>query len=156
MNWQCLLFEQLTTTQLYDLLKVRVDVFVVEQTCPYPELDDKDRKPGTLHLIGYDDDVIVAYARLLPPGISYPSVSFGRVLTAASHRSSGLGKQLIKQVLLECERHWPRQDIEIGAQEYLADFYGRFGFTATSTMYLEDDIPHIDMKLTKESTLTEQ
>lgn len=148
-NWQCLPFSRLTTHQLYALLKVRVDVFVVEQTCPYQELDDKDTHPGVLHLIGYDGDVIVAYARLLPPGLSYPSASIGRVLTVSAKRGSGLGYTLIEQALATCEVNWPGQNIEIGAQDHLRRFYEHFGFEATSTMYLEDDIPHVDMALTK-------
>ncbi len=85
-TWQCIPFCQLTTEQLYDLLKLRVDVFVVEQTCPYPELDNKDRMTGVHHLLGYQDKELVACARLLPMGVSYPSVSIGRVATKASAR----------------------------------------------------------------------
>lgn len=149
-TWQQLTFEQLSTTQLYQLLKLRVDVFVVEQTCPYPELDDKDHQRGVHHLLGYRDDQLVACARLLPPGISYPSASIGRVATKESERGSGLGHLLLQQALSSCQQLWPEQSIEIGAQEHLAKFYEKHGFVQTSPMYLEDDIPHIDMKLSKE------
>lgn len=148
-TWLLTPFSQLTTTQLYQLLKLRVDVFVVEQTCPYPELDDKDHQEGVHHLLGYKDGLLVACARLIPKGLSYPSVSIGRVATLASHRGSGLGHQLLKQALTGCESLWPGEKIEIGAQEHLADFYQQHGFVQTSDMYLEDDIPHIDMKLDK-------
>ncbi|WP_073584928.1 GNAT family N-acetyltransferase [Vibrio quintilis] len=147
-TWQFLPFSQLTTTQLYQLLKLRVDIFVVEQTCPYPELDDKDHQPGVHHLLGYQDDQLIACARLLPKGLSYPSVSIGRVAILETKRG-GTGHQLMAQALKHCESLWPGETIEIGAQKHLADFYGKHGFVQTSSMYLEDDIPHIDMKLKK-------
>lgn len=148
-TWQLIPFSALTTTQLYQLIKLRVDVFVVEQTCPYPELDDKDHQDGVHHLLGYKDGLLVACARLLPKGISYPSVSIGRVATQSTQRGSGLGHQLLQQALVGCESLWPEEDIEIGAQEHLSAFYRQYGFVQTSEMYLEDDIPHIDMKLEK-------
>lgn len=148
-TWQLKPFSDLTTEQLYSLLKLRVDVFVVEQTCPYPELDDKDHRLGVFHLLGYQDDELIACARLLPKGISYPSVSIGRVATKESHRGGGLGHKLLQQALANCDSLWPGESIEIGAQEHLASFYQRHGFVQTSAMYLEDDIPHIDMKLEK-------
>ncbi|CAH0536059.1 GNAT family N-acetyltransferase [Vibrio marisflavi] len=148
-TWQLKSFLQLTTTELYQLLKLRVNVFVVEQTCPYPELDDKDHQHDVHHLLGYQGDKLVACARLLPKGISYPSVSIGRVATSESHRGDGLGHQLLQKALSSCEALWPNETIELGAQEHLANFYRQHGFVQTSEMYLEDDIPHIDMKLEK-------
>lgn len=148
-HWQLVPFNDLTTHQLYQVLKLRVDVFVVEQTCPYPELDNKDCLEGVHHLLGYKEDELIACARLLPCGVSYPSVSIGRVATKKAHRGGGLGHQLLQQALAGCEQLWPRTDVEIGAQEHLAGFYEQHGFVATSQMYLEDDIPHIDMKLSK-------
>ena len=148
-EWQTYPFHELTTTQLYQMLKLRVDVFVVEQTCPYPELDDKDHQSEVHHLLGYLDSQLVACARLLPPGLSYSSVSIGRVATGENYRGNGLGHELLRRALNECERLWPGVDIEIGAQEHLASFYGQHGFIQTSAMYLEDDIPHIDMKQSK-------
>lgn len=148
-DWQLIPFSQLTTTQLYQLLKLRVDVFVVEQTCPYPELDDKDHQPNVYHLLGYQHGQLVACARLLPKGISYPSVSIGRVATSIDQRKGGLGHQLLKQALNGCQRLWPNESIEIGAQQHLHGFYQQHGFVQTSDMYLEDGIPHIDMKLEK-------
>jgi ElaA protein len=145
-SWQLLTFNELTNNQLFDLLKLRVDVFVVEQNCAYPELDEKDRHPQTRHLMGFQDNRLVACARLLSEGVSYPSVSIGRVATSEVFRGKGAGKALMREAINHCEALWPGCDIEIGAQEYLKRFYESFGFEATSTMYLEDDIPHIDMK----------
>jgi ElaA protein len=149
MHWLCLKFSELSTTQLYQLLKLRVDVFVVEQNCPYPELDDKDHQDGVYHLLGYQDEQLVACARLLAPGISYPQVSLGRIANAQKYRKHGLGKKLLNTALAQCERLWPQQDIQIGAQLYLISFYENFNFKRHSQDYLEDDIPHLDMLLTK-------
>lgn len=149
MNWMCLTFSQLSSEQLYDLLKLRVDIFVVEQTCPYPELDNKDRAAGVYHLLGYRDDQLIAYSRLLGPAISYSNASFGRVAIKQSCRGQGVGQQLLSKILVTCQEIWPNQDIDIGAQQYLLGFYERNGFKAISPMYLEDDIPHLDMRLAK-------
>lgn len=145
-TWQSLRFEALNTHQLFELLKLRVDVFVVEQECAYPELDEKDRHSDTHHLLGWENDKLVAYARLLPPGLSYPSVSIGRVVISGANRKKGAGKALIAQAIAKCALLWPNQAIEIGAQAYLLDFYQAFGFETASSMYLEDGIPHVDMK----------
>ncbi len=148
MNWHTLSFAELTTTQLYQLLKLRVEVFVVEQNCPYPELDDKDILPHSHHLLGYDaQQQLVAYARLLAPGVSYPGCSIGRILVAESARGQQLGQQLVEQAIHCCHTLWPDTAIEIGAQHYLQAFYQRLGFQPTSAVYLEDDIPHLDMRL---------
>ena len=146
LNWQCLSFSELTTTQLYELLKLRVDVFVVEQTCPYPELDNKDRIEGVFHLLGYQGQELVACARLLPKGVSHATISIGRVVTKKNARGSGLGHQLMTQALQECQQRWPNEEIQISAQQHLIDFYLQHGFVQMSEMYLEDDIPHIEMK----------
>lgn len=146
-TWQCLPFEQLTPHQLYDLLKLRSDVFGVEQNCVYPDLDDHDRADSVYHLLGYANNELVAYLRLLAPGVTYDNVSIGRVVVAPSQRKHGLGHQLLRQGLAHAEVIWPQQLIEIGAQQYLVDFYRSHGFTQTSDMYLEDGIPHVDMQL---------
>lgn len=151
MHWLCLKFNELSTTQLYQLLKLRVDVFVVEQNCPYPELDDKDHLPDVYHLLAYQGEQLVACARLLAPGISYPQVSIGRIAIAQQHRQAGLGKQLVNNALQQCEQHWPNQDIQIGAQLYLIHFYQHLGFKRHSPDYLEDGIAHLDMLLQKQS-----
>ncbi|MGF1874428.1 GNAT family N-acetyltransferase [Photobacterium frigidiphilum] len=149
MQWQCLSFNQLSTDQLYDLIKLRIDIFVVEQNCPFHDLDNLDRKDGTHHLLGYKNDELVAYLRLLPAGTTYDNVSMGRVATSDSARGTGIGHQLLIQGLEHAELLWPKQDIDIGAQEHLQAYYKQHGFNVISTMYLEDDIPHVDMRLTK-------
>lgn len=148
-TWHSVPFSKIGADQLYDLLKVRTDVFVVEQNCPYPELDNKDRVDGVQHLLGYDNGELVAYARLLPPGVSYPEVSIGRVLVVEDARSKGYGQLLIAEALKQCEDLWPGQSIQIGAQVYLETVYSQFGFKRNSEDYLEDGIPHVDMILIK-------
>ncbi len=114
--WKTKTFSELTTIELYELLKLRVDVFVVEQTCPYPELDNKDQAEGVHHLLGYEGNELIACARLLPKGTTYDQVSIGRVATKQTHRGGGLGHDLLAQAKHECERLWPNESIQIGAQ----------------------------------------
>ncbi|MBR9873000.1 GNAT family N-acetyltransferase [Vibrio sp. J1-1] len=146
LTWITLPFTQLTTIQLYELMRLRVDVFVVEQTCPYPELDGKDTLDGVYHLLGYQDDALVACARLLPAGTTYSNVSIGRVVTKQTARGGGLGHKLLEEALTQCESLWPKQTIDIGAQEHLIEYYSRHGFDVVSDCYLEDGIPHVDMR----------
>ncbi|ENQ1031970.1 GNAT family N-acetyltransferase [Vibrio parahaemolyticus] len=150
-TWITLPFAQLTTLQLYEMLRLRVDVFVVEQTCPYPELDGKDIIDGVHHLLGYHNDELVACARLLPAGTTYDNVSIGRVVTKQTARGGGLGHRLITQAIHACSTLWPEKNIDIGAQEHLIDFYAHHGFEVISDSYLEDGIPHVDMRR-KQST----
>ena len=125
-----------------------MDVFVVEQACPYPELDGKDTHAHTLHVAARTADRnLVAYLRILAPGVSYPGVSFGRVVTAKAFRGRGLSHELINKAVELARVNWPGIPVQIGAQEYLKDFYQSHGFEATSEIYLEDGIPHIDMVL---------
>ncbi|PST85787.1 GNAT family N-acetyltransferase [Photobacterium sp. NCIMB 13483] len=151
-TWQCLPFDELTTHQLYDLLKLRSEIFCVEQNCVYPDLDDHDRAPNVFHLLGYVNNELVAYLRLLAPCVTYDNVSIGRVVVTPSQRKHGLGHQLLRQGLTHAEKIWPQQLIEIGAQQYLVAFYQSHGFTQTSDMYLEDGIPHVDMQLLQDPT----
>lgn len=146
LRWQCLRFEQLSTTQLYALLRLRSDVFVVEQQCAYPELDGKDVLPGVLHLLGSTDtDALAAYLRVLPPGVSYPEPSIGRVVIAAPHRGHGVAHALLREGLRVVQQHWPASAVRLGAQSHLQAFYAAHGFTPSTAVYLEDGIPHIDM-----------
>ena len=130
---------------MYRILALRSDVFVVEQTCAYQDLDGKDEhaiwvwaedENGTIH----------ATARLLPAGISYKEISIGRVCTSMESRRTGLGKLLMEECLNQCERIWGKQTITISAQQYLLKFYNELGFVEEGEMYLEDDIPHLKMK----------
>lgn len=149
-QWQTKKFSELSLNQLYDALKLRVDVFVVEQTCYYPDLDSEenqlDRHNETLHLLGYQDGNLVAYLRVLAQEQSYDDyISIGRVATAKHARGSGLGHELMSEGLKLCQQHFANQDIKISAQEHLLKYYQRHGFKQVSEMYLEDNIPHIAM-----------
>jgi len=147
-EWELKVFDRLDTDELYDLLKLRVDVFVVEQNCAYPELDEKDRHPDTLHLTGRNEKgKLVAYLRILPPGLSYNKPSIGRVVVSKESRGQGFCHTLIKKAVEQAGRNWPDQGIKIGAQVYLEAFYQSYGFEKVSEPYLEDGIPHLDMVL---------
>ncbi|OOF06679.1 GNAT family N-acetyltransferase [Salinivibrio sp. MA607] len=147
MDWQIVTFDALDTRTLFTLMKLRVDVFVVEQVCAYPELDALDTAPETLHLMGWLNGELAAYARVLAPGASYSGASIGRVIVAPAHRNGQWGHQLVRHAIQACQQHWPHDDIEIGAQTHLQRFYQTHGFSAFSDAYLEDGIPHIDMRL---------
>lgn len=145
-EWKTLRFDQLTTTQLYQLLSLRVAVFVVEQTCYYQELDGKDLAPETHHVMGFLNDNLVAYTRVLAPGVSYQDyASIGRVIVDKSCRGLNVGNELMERSVLLTRELWPKSLIKMSAQEPLEHFYNQFGFEKASTMYLEDDIPHIAM-----------
>jgi ElaA protein len=145
-QWQTLSFDQINNQLLYKMIKLRIDVFVVEQECAYPELDNKDIAEGVYHLAGFIDGTLVAVSRLIPAGLSYTAPSIGRVAIANEWRDKKLGHELVAYAVKECERLWPNQSIEIGAQAHLKAFYGQHGFTPFSNTYLEDGIPHIDMR----------
>lgn len=149
-SWQIKTFKQLSLDELYDALKLRIDVFVVEQTCYYPDLDDLDRHPETLHVFSYNQQgEMVAYLRILAKGVCYPDYpAIGRVIIAEQARGKGLAHQLIEKSLTVCADLFPQQTIKISAQEHLEQFYNRHGFTKCSEMYLEDGIPHISMTKT--------
>lgn len=136
-------FSELTNIELYHILKLRSDVFVVEQDCPYPELDGKDL--NAIHVTGMVKGDIVAVARVLPPGVSYTEWSFGRIATHKKFRGRGLGRQLIASMMLYMTEKFPNQNVRISAQEHLKEFYNEFGFKSTGKKYLEDGIPHIEM-----------
>ncbi|AVQ05820.1 TPA: GNAT family N-acetyltransferase [Xanthomonas vasicola pv. zeae] len=146
LHWQHLRFAQLSTTQLYALLRLRTDVFVVEQQCAYPELDGKDTDPAVLHVLGNaDNGELAAYLRVLPPGLSYSEPSIGRVVIAAAHRGTGLAHALLREGIRLVQTQWPGSAIQLGAQAHLQAFYAAHGFAPASEQYLEDDIPHLDM-----------
>lgn len=141
--WVVKPYADLTKDELYALLAFRVAVFVVEQYCPYQEVDGKDLH--CLHVMGYRGDAMVAYARIVQPGISYFEVSIGRVATHADIRKTGLGKQLMQVTLAAVEAHFGKKPVRISAQSYLVPFYQSFGFETVGHEYLEDDMPHIEM-----------
>lgn len=146
MIWYNQPFQQLSLDTLYEILKLRCDVFVVEQNCPYPELDNLDRLANTHHLYAIQDNAIAAYARLLPLGASYPDYSsIGRVVVAEKYRKDKVGHQLVKKAIEEATTLWPDTKIKIGAQSHLEHFYQQHGFHTISEPYLEDGIEHISM-----------
>lgn len=148
LRWECLPFEDLRLEQLYASMALRQIVFVVEQDCPYLDADGKDA--GSWHLFGWQGEQLQAYARLLPEGLSYPKdASIGRVVTHPDVRGTGLGVALMEKSIAECMRLWPQSSLRISAQSYLEAFYQRFGFENTGKHYLEDGIPHQEMRLSQ-------
>jgi len=143
MIWKIKSFEEITTSELYEILKARVNVFVVEQNCPYPDLDDYDQQ--ALHLWAEQDQKVVAYCRIFNKGIKYPETSIGRVLTTEKGRGKSFGKQLIQYAVEIIENRFHTSEIRISAQDYLLRFYSGFGFEDTGKKYLEDNLPHTEM-----------
>lgn len=138
-------FNELSLEKLYDILKLRVDVFVVEQNCPYPEVDGIDDQ--CLHVYTEKNGVITSYCRLIPPGVLYDEPSIGRIIVHPSYRKEKLGRALIDEAIKVSTHQFKRTDIKIHAQVYLYDFYRSFGFEPVTERYLEDDIWHVDMVL---------
>lgn len=143
-NWKIKRFNELSLGELYSILQLRSEVFVVEQNCVYQDIDGKDEK--AIHLLGEIDGLLVAYARLFRPNDYFEQASIGRVIVKPSHRAFKLGHQLMKEAITAVNEQFGTENITISAQLYLKKFYESHGFTQTSEMYLEDDIPHIEMK----------
>lgn len=138
-------FDELSTSELYEILKIRSEVFIVEQNCPYNDVDGKDYE--CTHIMIVENGLIAAYIRTIPAGISYDTSSFGRVLVREEFRGKDLGRMIVKAAinhLFEVEKF---EKITIGGQHHLEKFYHSFGFETISDVYLEDNIPHIDMIL---------
>jgi ElaA protein len=144
-NWEYQHYSELNKDTLYQILALRSEVFVLEQQCFYADADFKDQQ--SWHLSGWENGKLQAYARIIPPGISYPEASIGRVLTASSGRKKGLGKLLMQHAIQHCKTQYPDHPIKIGAQLYLLEFYSSLGFQPIGETYLEDGIPHIIMLL---------
>lgn len=145
LQWTCRKFDALSVHELYKVLRLRSEVFVVEQACVFLDMDDKDQ--DSYHLMGTDNGAIVAYTRLVPPGLIYDVASIGRVVTAPAARRTGAGRELMRQSIAQAYELFGKGKIKIGAQLYLKTFYESFGFRQVSDMYLEDGIPHIYMML---------
>jgi ElaA protein len=144
MHWVLKKFELLTPFELYDIIKLRNEVFVVEQNCVFQDADGKDIHCH--HLMGYLDKELVVYTRLVPPGISYPvHSSIGRVVSSKKVRGGGYGKLLMEKSIEIAERLFGPAPIKIGAQLYLNTFYTSLGFVNAGEIYLEDGIEHIEM-----------
>jgi ElaA protein len=145
--WTCDPFDQLTSNQLYSILQLRTEIFVMEQNCVYQDMDDLDQ--NAYHVKGTQDKDLICYGRLLAPGVKYTEPAIGRVICAADKRRDGLGSELMKNAIRYCEELWPGQGIRISAQHHLEKFYELFGFSCVSDPYMEDGIPHIEMLRSK-------
>jgi ElaA protein len=143
MTWTLKSFDELTAKELYNILQLRNEVFIVEQNCPYQDLDNKDLY--AFHLMGMMENKLLAYSRLLAPGISYSESSIGRVVSSPAERKTGMGKKLMKESIVQIKNLFQTDIIRIGAQLYLKNFYESFGFIQEGDIYLEDNIPHIIM-----------
>lgn len=153
-NWKYEPFDALTNTELYAILRLRSEVFVVEQNCVYLDMDGKDA--GAFHLSAWDGEALVAYCRILPPGLTFEQASIGRVISNAQYRGMGAGRQLMERAIALTLAEWQTGHIVIGAQLYLKSFYESLGFRQFGEGYLEDGIPHIHMEYIVELSTTIQ
>jgi ElaA protein len=143
--WVCKQFSELTTVELYHLLRLRSEVFVVEQNCVFLDQDNKDFVCH--HVMGWRENLLVGYSRIVPPGISYVESSIGRIVSSPAARGLGVGRELMPySIRILYELHGKR-DIRIGAQYYLKEFYESYGFVQTGEIYPEDGIDHVEMLL---------
>jgi ElaA protein len=136
-------FEELTTKELYSILRLRSEIFVVEQNCVYKDLDNKDL--SAYHLMAIDNNEIVAYLRVLPKRVSYKEISIGRFVVKKDYRGKNLGLELLSKALNFIEENLKEKEVRISAQVYVKELYKKAGFIEASEEYLEDDIPHIEM-----------
>jgi len=137
-------FNELSTQELYEVLQLRSEVFVVEQNCVYQDVDGKDQK--AIHVLSYFENDLAAYCRLFTAGDYFEEASIGRVIVSPKHRDKKLGHELMQTAITAVAKEFGQTNITISAQLYLQKFYESHGFIKTSDMYLEDDIPHIEMK----------
>jgi len=141
-------FDKLSLEELYNILALRQEVFIVEQDCPYLDSDGKDKVSH--HVFATVQETVVAYARIVPPEVSYKNyASIGRVVNHLSARSKGVGKKIMEASIKKCFELFPHHDIKISAQVYILEFYKALGFVEIGEEYLEDDIPHKAMILKK-------
>ncbi len=143
MEWMSKSFEELTANELYQILRLRAEIFVVEQDCVYQDIDNKDQ--SSYHVCGYEDGFLAAYARVVVPGVSYTETSIGRVVVSENHRGKKLGDQLMIETIAFIDAKLGVQPIRISAQSHLKKFYSNLGFVFTGKEYLEDGIPHMEM-----------
>jgi ElaA protein len=144
-NWYGKAFNNLTADELYQVMRLRSEVFVVEQNCVFLDADNKDQQ--CLHFMGWVKNDLVAYTRIAPPGYIYEEPSIGRVVTAPAYRKNKIGYTLMEKSIEQCRKISGNAAIKIGAQYYLKNFYASFGFKQVSDIYLEDGIEHIYMML---------
>lgn len=143
-TWQYAEFAELAAETLYQILRLRQEVFILEQSCLYMDLDGRDQQ--ALHLGAWRDGVLMGYLRALPPGADYPESSLGRIVVSPRARGLNLGRNLVKRGIALNLDTWPGSGICIGAQAYLEKFYVELGFETISDVYDEDGIPHIKMR----------
>jgi ElaA protein len=146
-DWRFARFAELAPREIHDLYRLRVDVFIVEQSCVFQDVDGVD--PECWHLLGYrpaPQGELVAYCRFVPPGVKFAEPSIGRVITARSVRGTGMGRTLMREAMQRAQTLWPGERLRIGAQAHLERFYNEFGFTKSSEPYDEDGILHIEME----------
>nr|MDN0989133.1 GNAT family N-acetyltransferase [Escherichia coli] len=144
-DWQDLHHSDLSVSQLYALLQLRCAVFVVEQNCPYQDIDGDDLEGENRHILGWHNGTLVAYARILKSDDELQPVVIGRGIVSEALRGEKIGQQLMSKALESCTRRWPEKPIYLGAQAHLQNFYGQFGFIPVTDIYEEDGIPHIGM-----------
>ena len=149
-DWRFARFDELSPRELYDILRLRTEVFVMEQDCVFQDMDGAD--PEGWHLFACVDGRAAAYSRLLAAGVKFAEPTIGRVVTAMPVRGTGLGRALMVESIRRARGLWPGQAIRIGAQQRLERFYRSLGFVTASAMYLEDGIPHIEMVLAPEGS----
>ena len=147
LTWRFERFDNLAPRDLHDIFRARIEVFVIEQACLFQGIDGTD--PSGWHLMGRTDgqEELVAYCRILPPGVKYPEPTIGRVLTTAAVRGTGAGRELMREALARTQALWPDRAVRIGAQQRLERFYQEMGFEPCSEPYDEDGIQHIEMLL---------
>ncbi len=143
MEWLVSSFEQLTLQQLYDVLRLRSEVFVVEQDCVYQDIDNLDTQ--CIHVMAYAGKSLEAYGRIIPPNIERPEVVLGRIVTSQNVRGKGYGKDLMKRMMEYSQKNYGGIDVFLMGQTYLERFYQEFGFKTISDSFLEDGIPHVNM-----------
>lgn len=136
-------FNQLSGSVLYEILKLRSEVFVVEQACIYLDMDDKDQE--SLHVTLWENSKLIAYSRILPAGASFSVPAIGRVITSPTHRGRGLGKQLMQYALQGCYENFGQDEVRLNAQVQVIPFYESLGFYPCGEIFLEDGIEHRTM-----------
>jgi len=142
-KWITKKFEELSPAELYDMMRLRSEVFVVEQNCVFLDMDNKDQ--ASYHLAAWNNGTLLAYTRLVPAGVAYEEPSIGRVVTSPGTRGSGMGRILMNKSLEELFRLFGKSPVRIGAQLYLKQFYESLGFEQSGDIYDEDGIDHIQM-----------
>lgn len=143
LDWRFQTFDELTTSELYGILRLRSEVFVLEQRCCYLDADNKDQRSH--HLSGYRNGELMAFSRIVPPGLSYEYPAIGRIVVSPRGRGTGYGIELLRVSIQKLEELYGNVPIRIGAQLYLKRFYESFGFRQSGEIYLEDEIEHIEM-----------